>query len=84
MPADGVFKVESTSMGMLAITAGELLIGIPMSSVEIVQRNMPEPPSWLPHEVQALRKQVELCPCNECEQNLRRKEQQLSASLAVH
>lgn len=84
MPVDGVFKVDSIESGLLAVSAGDLMMGLPLASIEVLERNLPEPQDWLSFEIDALRKHIVMYPCEECERNLEAKEKQLAASLNIH
>jgi len=67
MPGSGVYKVEGCVDTMLMIAAGDVQTWASLEMVKIVARNLPEPESWLPIEIEILRHQVAACDCVDCQ-----------------
>lgn len=74
----GLYRYEGKESGMLHLSAGEISLGTQIGSVRVIARRLPEPYSWLPHEVAVLRSLLEICDCAECRANLKKKEAELS------
>lgn len=74
----GLYRVEGREGSLLHLSAGEIGLGTQIGSVRVLARDLPEPHSWLPHEIAVLRALVEMCDCRDCAENLKKKEAQLA------
>ena len=62
---------------MLRMAAGGIKVGTARRDISFVERGLPEPYDWTPHEINVLRITADICNCAECRQSLREKELQL-------
>ncbi len=78
IPPAGVYRVDACMDGMLMLSAGEIHAGVAMDGVRIVERNLPQPTSWLAVEVELLGMQVLECDCPDCRALLVTKQAELA------
>lgn len=74
---EGVFRVDGVAGDMLMLSAGEIRLGAHRTFIEILERGLPVPASWLTHEVDILRHSVQTCGCADCRRLLTEKQEQL-------
>jgi hypothetical protein len=67
---DGIYKVELDSEEMLHLSLGDTLFGVSRQAVEIVERDLPEPESWLSRQIEHLRYSSFACECALCRMQL--------------
>ena len=78
MPGEGVYKVDSVSSALIQLSCGEIRAGCHPSTLIILERNLPEPVSWLNEEIKVIKEQLKSCDCVECRNLLKSKERALA------
>jgi len=72
-------RVDAVIAGQIALSIGETRMVVSQQMANILERNLPEPESWLECEVAYIREMAERCNCKDCRANLVVKEAQLAA-----
>ena len=75
-----VCRVTMKIDDMLFFSVGDIRMGASRSAVEVLERNLPAPPSWDRLEISCLEEQVKICPCAECQKLLEQKRARLRAA----
>jgi hypothetical protein len=78
MLTGGIFRFYSEDDGLLVLELGDSLLGVRKEFVDIVERDLPEPLSWLPREIEQIRQTAETCNCKLCHKLLVEKEAELA------
>ena len=66
---------------LLTFSIGEITLGMSTYAITIEKLDQAEPVSWIQEELIYLRASVKRCPCSDCEETLRKKELEWTASL---
>lgn len=77
MPPYGIYQFEGISGGMFQVSAGNIFFAVNEKHVQIVERKLPKPKSWLPTEISVIKAQLEICDCEDCRTNLAECERKL-------
>jgi hypothetical protein len=71
-------RVEEHDDNLIHLSAGESRFGVSPMSLPVIERNLPEPASWLRVQVTILRERVRQCDCQDCRKLLKQKERELA------
>ncbi|NMC61660.1 MAG: hypothetical protein GYA55_00685 [SAR324 cluster bacterium] len=79
IPPYGVYKVEGVNGEMLYLSAGSISLGADLKWVQIVERGLMEPKSWLHSEIAVIKANLDLSECPHCRRLLAECEEKLKA-----
>jgi len=79
LPPAGIYRVDGSHSNLLMLSAGDIRTGVDPRMVTVLERELPEPTSWLSVEVDLLTQQVIHCDCAACRKLLMAKKMELSS-----
>lgn len=79
---EGLYRVDGSIFGHVMLSVGEIRMGAPSMDLEILERDLSQPETWLPEEIKVIKHQLTYCNCAKCRKSLAQKERLLDEANA--